>query len=170
MSDLQAAARRVVAAKLIGDVLKEEAEQARRSTLELMDQLGVERVRVTDESGANLGAVTIAAGRVSVRVVDERAFVAWVARNYPSELVQVVRDSFKEKVFAAVKKHAEQGDPTAVGPDGEVVPGLEVVHGTPYVTARPTADARERMRELLTQSGVLALTSREEANRRLVVT
>lgn len=159
MSDLQAAARRVAAAKLIGDVLKEEAEQARKSTLELMDQLGVERVRVTDESGANLGAVTIAAGRTSVRVVDEQAFVAWVRRNHPSELVQVVRDTFREKVFASAKAKAEPGDSTAVGPDGEVVPGLEVVHGTPYVTARPTAEARERMRDLLRGSGLFELTS-----------
>lgn len=159
MSDLQAAARRVAAAKLIGDVLKEEADQARKSTLELMDQLGVERVRVTDESGANLGAVTIAAGRVSVRVVDEQAFVAWVRRNHPSELVQVVRDSFREKVFASAKAKVEPGDSTAVGPDGEVVPGLEVVHGTPYVTARPTAEARERMRDLLRGSGLFELTS-----------
>ncbi len=159
MSDLQAAARRVVAAKLIGDVLREEADQARRSTLELMDQLGAERVRVTDESGANLGSVSVAAGRVSVRVVDEQAFVAWVAKNHPSELVQVVRDSFREKVFASAKAKAEPGDSTAVGPDGEVVPGLEVVHGTPYVTTRPTAEARERMRDLLRGSGLFELTS-----------
>lgn len=159
MSDLQAAARRVVAAKLIGDALKEEADQARKSTLELMDQLGAERVRVTDESGANLGSVSVAAGRVSVRVVDERAFVAWVAKNHPSELVQVVRESFKEKVLASAKAKAEPGDNTAVGPDGEVVPGLEVVHGTPYVTTRPTAEARERMRDLLRGSGLFELTS-----------
>lgn len=163
MTEMQSATRLVMATRLIGDVLKEETDAAKVTARELMDQAGAERVRVNDEHGTNLGTVSLAAGRVSARVTDEAAFLAWVQCNHPDETQTVVRDAFRRKVLDGAVAKADHGDPTAVGPDGEVVPGVEVVHGQPYLACRPTPEARDRMRTMLANSGLLALASNAEA-------
>lgn len=162
-SDIRSASRLVMATRLIADVLKDETDAAKATTRDLMGHTGAERVRVTDEAGNNLGTVTLTAGRVSARVVDEAAFLAYVQRNHPGETQAMVRDSFRKKLLDSATGKAEQGDPTAVGPDGEVLPGVEVVHGVSYVACRPTPEARDRMRTMLANSGLLALATGEAA-------
>jgi hypothetical protein len=159
MTDIRSATRLVMATRLIGDVVKDETDAAKVLSRELMQQTGIERVRVNDEAGNSLGTVSLTVGRVSARVTDEAAFTAWVQRNHPDETVTVVRDSFRKKVLDSATGKAEHGDPTAVGPDGEVLPGVEVVHGLPYIMVRPTVEARDRMRTMLANSGLLALAS-----------
>lgn len=163
---IQGAARVVMATRLIGDVVKDETDAAKVTVRELMQQTGAEKLRVTDDAGNNLGTVSLTAGRVSARVVDEAAFLAWVVHNHPDETQTVVREAFRRKVLDSATSKAEHGNPTAVGPDGEVVPGVEVVHGVPYVSCRPTPEARDRMRTMLANSGLLALAAggeRDEA-------
>lgn len=159
MADMQAAARLVMATRLIGDAVKEETDAARVAARELMQQAGAERVRVTDQHGANLGAVTLAAGRTTARVSDESAFVRWVADRYPTEVEQIVRDAFRRRLLSEAGK---AGDPVDTE-TGEVIPGVAIEQGEPYVTVRPTDVARDRMRTMLANSGLLALTSGAEA-------
>lgn len=157
MTDLRAAARLVMATRLIGDVVKEETDAAKTVALEGMQAIGADRMRVTDEAGNELGTVTLAAGRVSARVTDEAAFLAWVQRNYPDETQTVVREAFRKRLLDGAVAKSDHGDPTAVGPGGEVLPGVEVVHGQRHVAVRPTPEARDRMRTMLANSGLLAL-------------
>lgn len=161
MSDLQPAARRITALRVLESLLKEEIDPARADAREAMETLGAERVRVGDETGTNLGSVSLSAGRVTARVADERALLEWVRRNHPTEVqtVEVIRPAFVKVLLDGAVAKADPGEPTAVGPDGEVLPGVEVVHGQPYVSVRPTTEAKERMRGLLASSGLLQLTS-----------
>lgn len=154
MTDLQRAARTVATAKLIADVVKAEGDRARADVDAAMTSLGVERLRVTDDGGQDAGTLTRSPGRRSVRVVDEAAFVRWVAARHPDQLVQAVRESFRERLLFAA---AQSGEP--VDAQGEVIPGVQVVDGQPYVSYRPAADAKARMRDLLASSGLLALPS-----------
>lgn len=160
MTDIQRAARTVTAAKLLSDVAKAEAETARAELAEHMRCTGTERVRVSGDAGENLGAVSLAQGRLSARVVDEAAFDAWAADRYPSERVMTVRPAFRERLLSTM---AKLGDP--VDPDtGEVVPGVELVRGEPYLTVRPTNEARERMSALLASTGLLELETGDAAS------
>lgn len=159
MNEVQPAARALLALRLVEAYVKDEIDGARFGAREAMATVGAERVRVTDDRDANLGTVTLAVGRVTAKVTDEQAFLAWVRKNHPGELVETVRDSFRRKVLDEAVAKAEAGDPTAVGPDGEVLPGVEVVHGLPYLACRPTDEARRRMREVLSTSPLRALTS-----------
>lgn len=158
MSELQKAAQRITALRVLEGVIKEETEQAKAAALEAMAAVGAERVRVVDAAGANLGAVSLATGRTTARVTDERALLEWVKRNHPSELVETVRPAFLQALKDSAVAKAEPGDTTAVGPDGEVLPGMELVSAQPYVAVRATPEAKERMRGLLA-SGLLQLTA-----------
>lgn len=153
MTDMQQAARTTMAAKLITDVVAAEHKPVKEDLRALMLAAGVEKVRVTDDDGVNLGAASLARSSAKARVTDAAAFAAWVAARYPGELVQVVRESFTSKILAGASDAQAPVDAAT----GEVVPGVDIVAGEPYVTVRPTADAKERMRETLLSSGLLRL-------------
>lgn len=157
MADVKGAARSAMAAQLVSKLVAEHGAGFKTDLLAAMSDLGAERIRVTDDDGTDLGSVALAAGRVSAKVTDPAAFQAWVAVRHPDELVQQVRESFTHRVL---NQAAATGDP--VDPmTGEVIPGVEVVAGDPYLTVRPTAAAKDRMRETLQASGLLVLPGGE---------
>lgn len=153
MGDVKGAARSAMAAQLLSAVIADEHKPVKVTLLADLLDLGAERIRVTDDDGAELGAVVVAAGKPKARVVDERAFLAWVVDRYPAEVVQVVRESFARAVLAAA---TAAGDPIDAR-TGEVIPGVEMSAGEPYLTVRPATHAKERMRGLLLSSGLLQL-------------
>lgn len=153
MTDLQRAARTVVTAKLLADVVKGEGDRAKADVDAAMAELGVERLRVADGSGGDAGTLSRVPGRTSARITDEAAFERWVAERYPDQMIQAVRPGFRERLLHAAM---QAGDPVDV--TGEVIPGVEVVAGEPYVSFRASSGAKSRMRDLLASSGLLALT------------
>lgn len=155
MGDMKGAARTAMAAQLLSTVITAEHKPVKTILLADMLDAGVERVRVTDDDGVNVGAVTLACSTAKARIVDDKAFLAWVIDRYPGEIAQVVRESFVKKLLDAA---TEAGDPIDAG-TGEVVPGVEIVAGEPYLMVRPTPEAKERMRETLLESGLLQLPS-----------
>lgn len=155
MADMKGAARTAMSAQLLSSVITDEHKPVKVDLLASMLDAGVERVGVTNDDGVKFGTVSVTAGTAKARVVDDRAFLAWVIARYPDEIAQVVRDSFVKKLLDAATEAGEPVDATT----GEVVPGVELVDGKPYLTVRPTADAKERMRETLIASGLLQLPS-----------
>lgn len=153
MSDMKGAARSAMAAQLLSSVIAAEYKPVKADLLGEMVDAGVERVGVTSDDGAKLGSVSVTPGRTSARVVDDRAFLAWVADRYPQEVVQMVRESFTRMILEA----AAAADAPVDVKTGEVLPGVEIVSGEPYLTVRPNADAKVRMRETLLASGLLQL-------------
>jgi hypothetical protein len=144
-------------AQLVSKLVADHGAGFKSNLLAAMADTGAERIRVTDDDGTDLGAVCLSAGRTSAKVTDPAAFLAWVAQRHPSELVQAVRDSFTKKILDAVTAAGEPVD-TATG---EVIPGVEVTTGDPFLTVRPTDEAKTRMRETLQASGLLALPAGE---------
>jgi hypothetical protein len=82
--------------------------------------------------GTRLGKVTKAAGKSTPQVVDESAFLNWVEQNHPSEIQSSVRPAFRDKILGTVKAHGRAVDWTT----GEVVPGIELRQGDPYISFR----------------------------------
>lgn len=159
MGDMKEAARSAMAAQLVSKLVGEHAGRFKADLLALMADTGAERVRVADDDGTDLGAMSVAAGRVSAKVVDQGAFTAWVADRYPFELVQQVRDAFARKLLDAAAAVGVPVDTVT----GEVIPGVEVSTGEPFLTVRPTAAAKDRMRETLRASGLLSLPAAGDA-------
>lgn len=82
--------------------------------------------------GVRLGKVTKSGGKQTPTVTDEKAFLAWVQKNHPTEIETTVRPAFRDKVLASAKTHGTAVDTTT----GEVIPGVELRTGNPYITFR----------------------------------
>ena len=130
-------ALRLAVHKALTDQLKKVRSQLNEEARREMEP--GDRVTAKLPSGEKVGSVTLTQGRVSARVVDERAFTAWVAERFPAEVVQVVRESFTKTVLDAVKRNGGWVDKAT----GELVqvPGVAVTEDDPYPSVRLTKDA-----------------------------
>lgn len=159
--DIKDAARRVMAAKLVADAVRAHGEPVKAALLDALTGDGVEMVRVKDDSGTNFGTVSVAGNRQKkAKVVDEAVFVAWVKRTRPTEVVEVVRPATQKALLDAATKAGDDVPVDTV--TGEVIPGVEMQEGEPYLTLRPTPLAKELMADTLAGSGLLALAVGEQ--------
>lgn len=117
-------------------VLKELASRVAAADKQLRAQAGAEwepgdrlTVKIGDQK---IGTVTMADGRVTARITDTKALLAWVKANYPSEVhtVEEIRPAFVTKLLADAKDDGEPVDRKTGAP----VPGIEVGTGDPYIT------------------------------------
>jgi hypothetical protein len=89
-----------------------------------------------------VATVGLVVADTTVAVSDEKALTAWMVRNRPSEVETVTR--LREAgVKALLAEVTVEGDAAAL-PDGDIVPGLTVIHGghAKNLTVRPTTDAK----------------------------
>lgn len=149
-------AKRVVAAKLVGDEIKNIEKAAKAELLEQMGALGVRTLDVEGDDGVKLAVVSKSAGRTTAKV-DESALLAWVKANRPDQIREVVEPAYIDALKKLAVEHGDAVDEAT----GEVIPGIEVDKGDPSVSTRPTADARALMRDLLKGSDLLELARGE---------
>lgn len=90
--------------------------------------------------------VTTAITHPSVRVADDKALLAYVARRYPTEVetIRRVRGAFLADLLARL---AQAGEPLA-DDEGTVIPGLEYVAGGEFraISVRVEPGLRARLR------------------------
>ncbi len=91
--------------------------------------------------GQRLGSVTAVAGSLRAKVIDDRAFTAWVANRYPAELVTSVRESFREAFLRRIAQDAEPDDTPADPVTGERIAGVQFVTSAGYLRVTPVKDA-----------------------------
>jgi hypothetical protein len=149
-------AKRVVAAKLVGDEIKNIEKAAKAELLEQMNALGVRTLDVEGDDDTKLAVISKAKGRTTAKV-DESALLAWVKANRPDQLREVVAPAYIESLKKLAVEHGAAVDETT----GEVIPGIEVDTSDPSVSTRPTADAKALMRDLLKGSPLLELAGGE---------
>jgi hypothetical protein len=93
--------------------------------------------------GVRLGKFTKTRGRLTPTITDERKFLQWVQDRYPDEIEQTIRPAFRTKILDTAKKHGEAVDLST----GEVVPGIELRHGDPYISFRSEPGYQEVVAE-----------------------
>lgn len=120
-----------------------------------------ERIRAELPDGTVIGAVTIGKAAETPTVTDERALLAWVKENRPTEITESVNTAYVDALKKQVKAHGY-----AFVPDtGEIIPGIGLKTSTP--SYRPTVDRdlipmlRQRSGELISD-GLLELPAAEE--------
>lgn len=133
MSDYNTAAR-VIAGKVIADEVKQGLDDLR---MRLTYQMRIGDRIVGEHEGVRLGAITKCEGRKRAVVIDEGAFLTYVAVNYPDEIVRMVRDAFRDKLL---QQMLHDGCDTKTG---AVVPGVEIREGDPYLMVKPTPEGKE---------------------------
>lgn len=149
---MREAASRAAVWGVIATAAKARADEAKAelAALEVGDTIGA---RVTwRPPGSNVtiaqlvGKATKTKGRAKLVVTDDAALLAWVARNHPSEVVRSVNPAYLKSVEARAK---ELGVGAVIDSQGDVIPGLELVEGEPYVTVRKEKDAEQVVADLL---------------------
>ncbi len=90
-----------------------------------------------------LGTVPLAVTQPSVTVVDEQAYLAWVAERHPTEVEEVVRVRAAFDADLRRQLAAAECDPPCT-PGGEVIPGLSFRPGgqPAGVSVRATSAAK----------------------------
>ena len=127
--------RRAIGEKAVLDEAKLLHDQTRAALLKGMEP--GDRIKVKD-GDTDLGMAYVTDPSGTLRVVDEAAFVAWVAENHPGAIIQAVSPAWQRSLLA---KGADD--------NGEVPDGCEVVKGNPTLTVKPTPDARSLARSLV---------------------
>jgi hypothetical protein len=122
MTEPRILARDLLVLRALADRVAAALVAAKADTLAAMEVGERLVVKVGDQP---VGTVTLAHGRVAARITDPRALLAWVKANHPTEVVttQEVRSSF---VTALLKRAKDSG---------EVIPGIDVSQGDPYLLA-----------------------------------
>jgi hypothetical protein len=150
VTDTRTLAVHVVALRVLADRVKDRTAEVKA---ELQAQLDVgDRKNAQLPNGDSVGAITYTRGRSGARVADENAFTEWVTANYPDELVTTVRSSFRDAVLSNAKN-----DGAAVTANGEIIPGVELYHSEPYLSAKPLPGAAEVILSAVRLDHVLAI-------------
>lgn len=131
---------RLAALKLLTDEIKKTVDADKAA---LFDDVGG-RMGGTGAvvDGKEIGTVSIAEGRdesgshAGWVVYDPVAFVKWTKANYPTAVIETVRDSDRKMILASIEKWSAEGKDV---PDG-VKPAQK---GDPYVVVNQTAEQRE---------------------------
>jgi len=154
-------ARRAVAAKLVADNIKDIEKQAKAELLEACQKTGARTLDVADDDGTPLATVSRAVGKVKAAVTDQDTFDAWLEKNYPEAVTEtVVKQIDPDMVLRLLNAATKVGAAVDIA-TGEVMPGVEMKGGGTYITARPTAEAKARMKDLLADSPLLELAGGE---------
>lgn len=98
-----------------------------------------------------LGAITRTKPRAAWKVTNEGELLTWIQENHPDmiEQVPVPKEWYVQSLLAQASKMD-----AAVTEEGELVPGIEVVTGTSYASAKPEKDMDAKL-ALLVANGVI---------------
>ncbi len=142
----------IMAGTLITGELKARSERA--ELVKIMAADDIQQAPVRDADGVELGKASLCGATAKAKVVDEEALLKWVKANRLDQLRTVVEPAYIKALLKLADAEGAAVDETT----GEVIPGIEHVGGEPFVKVTPNALAKDRMSELIHESGLLQLT------------
>ena len=144
---------KLAAVSLIADEAKRMKDKLRAELQAEMDELGADRVKA--ELGDEVVAyVTTSKPKFKWEVINERKFVDWVKENHPSEIVESVRESFRDVVFDKFNQIDDFGQKLVVDSNGQLVDWLIGHMSEPYLVTKFHSDGREKLREALVSNSI----------------
>lgn len=133
-------AAKVLLAKILGDHIGSLIKDSKADLV--LEMAPGDRVAVGPDAlggAAQLGAVTMTRGRQVAKVLDRKAFLAWVLKHHESETYVEVRPAFERYILDVALAEGIAVDRET----GEVIPGVQIVDSDPYLMVKPTNEARE---------------------------
>lgn len=135
----------------VWQVIEQRAKELKDQAKQELHALEVGDTVAGKWNGHTIAKATMTRGRTKLVITDEREFTAWVADHHPTEIVTHVNPAFLRLLEAKAKDVGAVIDSL-----GEVVPGVELVDGEPYVSVRRDKDALSVVAQLVS-SGQLSL-------------
>lgn len=98
-----------------------------------------------------LGKATMSKGRTKLTVTDAEKLLEWVKATHPTEIVESVNPAFLKALESRAK---DMGLGAVIDGEGEVVPGVSITEGEPFVSVRKDKDAPMRIAALLSSGRI----------------
>ena len=147
--DIKKLSLELAAISMIADAAKKRKDELRAQLQGHMDTIGADRVKA-ELDGETIAYVTTSKPKFKWEVINERKFVDWVADNHPTEIVESVRESFREVILDKFN----YVDDTAIDPNGEPVDWLVGHTAEPYLMTKFHSEGREKLREAFLSNAI----------------
>ena len=140
---------RLAAVSLIADEAKKTKDRLRAELQAEMDAIGADRVKAElgDEA---IAYISTSKPKFKWEVTNERKFLDWVKANHPSEIVESVRESFRDVILDKFNYL----DELAIDPNGEPVDWLVGSLAEPYLVTKFQGEGRDKLREALVSNSI----------------
>jgi hypothetical protein len=163
-ADLPNESLRAAVFKALLTAVEATSKDGKASLKDVMDALDIDSLAARLPDKTKVAAIRRAGGKTSAKVTDDEKFTRWVQENRPGEIVPSVRDSYRKSLLEDMDKRDDLVDTET----GEVVPGVDWVTGTAYLTVNFEPGGEEAIRRAwqdgrLTLPGLLGLPAAEEA-------
>ena len=147
--DIKKLSLELAAISMIADAAKKRKDELRAQLQAEMDGIGADRVKA-ELDGDVIAYVTTSKPKFKWEVISERKFVEWVKDNHPSEIVESVRESFREVILDKFN----YVDDSAIDPNGEIVDWLVGNTSEPYLMTKFHSDGREKLRDAFVSNSI----------------
>ena len=147
--DIKKLSLELAAISMIADAAKKRKDELRAQLQGHMDTIGADRVKA-ELDGETIAYVTTSKPKFKWEVLSERKFVDWVADNHPTEIVESVRESFREVILDKFNFL----DDVAISPDGEPVDWLVGHISEPYLMTKFHSEGREKLRDAFLSNAI----------------
>ena len=147
--DIKKLSLELAAIAMIADAAKKRKDELRAQLQAEMDGIGADRVKA-ELDGDVIAYVTTSKPKFKWEVISERKFVEWVKDNHPSEIVESVRESFREVILDKFN----YVDDAAIDPNGEIVDWLVGHIAEPYLVTKFHSDGREKLRDAFLSNSI----------------
>lgn len=138
-------------ATLMEDIVKEHRQTLKDEMISELREIGADSVKVKfGEEG--IGKVSLVEPKSKPFIQNETAFLNWVIANHPTEVVQMVRESFKDHIL---KNVAFTDDGTAILDSGEIVEGVSHRPSTSYLSMRFEKTGRKSLIDKLSNGTLI---------------
>lgn len=147
--DIKKLSLELAAISMIADAAKKRKDELRTQLQGEMDGIGADRVKA-ELDGDVIAYVTTSKPKFKWEVISERKFVEWVKDNHPSEIVESVRESFREVILDKFN----YVDDAAIDPNGEIVDWLVGHISEPYLVTKFHSDGRDKLRDAFVSNSI----------------
>jgi hypothetical protein len=130
----------------IDEVIDQERTALTSELLEANETLGVKQLDITLPNGETVASASIGTSTSKPVVINEVVFTRWVAENFPTEIIQTVRPTFKKVLLENTEQVNPQGEAVHTK-TGQIIDGVVFNASAPRLTLRFKKDGRELVAE-----------------------
>ena len=147
--DIKKLSLELAAISMIADAAKKRKDELRSQLQGHMDDIGADRVKA-ELDGEVIAYVLTSKPKFKWEILNDKKFIEWVKANHPTEIVESVRESFKDVILDKFN----YVDDTAIDPNGEPVDWLVGNTSEPYLMTKFHSDGREKLRDAFVSNSI----------------
>ena len=137
--NLKEIATELAALTVLKDAVKEATDQLRELAKQELLNVGADMTKAVVDN-QEVAKITLISRDYDFVITDDRAFIAWVRENAPSEIEERVRDSYKKVFLQSMEMGADNTIFSTI--NGTFIDFVQFVVKEPYVSTRFAPEGR----------------------------